>query len=107
MEHEFNEVKKIIMNDEDIDGYMRVKYLRERNSGWFNGLDEEIPDGKKLVIEDWTIDQWLLSHYNLKLEDIPNSKPDGMAFWVYDRLRKYFFINMKDKDIKKNIKMSR
>ena len=101
MDHEFNQVKKIIMNDEDIDGYMRVKYLRERNSGWFNGLDEEIPDGKKLVIDDRTIDEWLIAHYHLTLDDIPNSKPDGMAHWVFERLKKYFFINMKNQDIKK------
>lgn len=52
MAHEFNEIKRIILKDEDIDGYMRIKYLRQRNSSWFNGLDEEIPEGKKLIIDD-------------------------------------------------------
>jgi|TARA_B110000285_G_C15023631_1_gene562954 hypothetical protein len=44
MHHEFNEVKKLILEDGDIDGYMKVEKLRARNSGWFNGLDEPIPD---------------------------------------------------------------
>ena len=45
MTHEFNEVKRIVLEDEDIDGYMKLKYIRERNKGWFNGLDTEIPKG--------------------------------------------------------------
>ena len=52
MAYEFNEVKRIILNDEDIDGFMSVKYLRERNKGWFNGLDRDIPKGMKLIIDD-------------------------------------------------------
>lgn len=66
--HEFNEVKRIILNDEDIDGYMKIKYLRERNSGWFNGLDEQISEGMKLVVDDITIDEWLAAHYELTLD---------------------------------------
>ena len=44
MHHEINEVKKLILEDGDIGGYMEVEQLRARNSGWFNGLDESIPD---------------------------------------------------------------
>ena len=106
MAHEFNEVKRIIMKDEDLDGYMRVKYLRERNSGWFNGLDKQVTPDQKLVVDDRTIDEWLVAHYKLTLDEIPHTKPDGMASWVFERLKKYFFINMKnqEKDIKKALK---
>ena len=101
MNHEFNEVKKLILEDGEIDGYMKVEKLRERNSAWFNGLDVAIPDDSKLVINDRVIDEWLLSHFNLTFDEIPHTKPDGMAAWIHERLKKYFFQNMKDKKTKK------
>ena len=104
MHHEFNVVKKLILEDGDIDGYMSVGKLRARNSGWFNGLDEAIPADQKLVINDRVLDEWLLSHYNLTFEEIPMVKPDGMAVWIHDRIKKYFFQNMKDKKSKKQNK---
>ena len=51
---------------------MSVENLKKRNSkcGFF-GNDREIPEGRKVVVTDDNIDQWLAAHFNMKLDQVP------------------------------------
>jgi len=61
----------------------------------FFGNDKEtnqkgVPEGRKLVITDELLNEWLASHWSgLSLDDVPQTKPDGMDAVLHKRFLNY------------------
>lgn len=52
------------------------------------GHEKEIPAGKKLVVTEEVMDNWIASHWGMSLENIPVAKPAKMDFYTHGKLRK-------------------
>ena len=58
------------------------------NTYEFFGYEKEIAEGKKLIVTEEVMDNWIASHWGLNLENIPVAKPPKMDFYTHGKLRK-------------------
>lgn len=54
----------------------------------FFGHEKPIPDGKKLIVTEEVMDNWIAAHWGFTLENVPVGKPSKMDAATHARLRK-------------------
>ena len=54
----------------------------------FFGHEKEIPVGKKLIVTEEVMDNWIAAHWGFSLENVPVGKPTKMDPTTHARLRK-------------------
>ena len=104
--NELHEKKKLMKEDDKVQGEMSFENLKKLNSKYgFFFKEKPIPGGKKILVTESNIDQWLAAHFGMKPDNVPLARPHFMSRTIHDRLKKQFLRNQENREVEEKDKM--